>query len=370
MAWRDTLLRHFGPGLMGGLTFGKWVRLLRDNHFAVAPSCFPRAMAITFQSFQNSLFQWNDQRRVGSKLQDVVVPPPLFVLGHWRNGTTHLHNLLAVDDRFAFPNNYQSLYPCSFLTAESLHSRAVDFFMPKRRPMDNVEWNMQSPQEDEFALCISSFKSPCMGWVFPQRRDHYDTYLTIRDVSDREIAEWQETLLLFLKKLTWKLERPLILKSPPHTCRIKLLLQIFPQARFVHIHRNPYAVFPSARRTFQVNFDLHRLQRPRLSDLDDWILRQYRQMYAVFFEERSSIPAGHFHEVCYEELEQDPLGQVKRLYNALDLPDFAHAEPALRGYVASIAGYQKNEFPNLPAELRRRIAEEWRESFEQWGYPV
>ena len=362
------MLRSFGPGLMGGLTFGKWVQLLRENHFAVTPSCLPRAIAISFQSIQNTLFHWTDQRRLGSELKDVVVPPPLFVLGHWRNGTTLLHNLLTVDERFAFPNNYQSLFPNSFLTAASLHSRAIDFFLPKRRPMDNVEWNMWSPQEDEFALCILSFQSPCMGWVFPQRRDHYDKYLTLRDVSDREIAEWQETLRLFLQKLTWKLRRPLILKSPPHTCRIKLLLQMFPQAKFVHIHRHPYAVFPSSRKTFAVNFDLHRLQRPRLSDLDDWILRQYRQMYDVFFEERRLILSGHFHEVSYEELEQDPIGQVKRIYEALDLPDFSHNESALRSYVDSLTGYQKNQFPDLSAELRQRIANEWQASFAEWGY--
>lgn len=102
--------------------------------------CWPRAIAISFQSIQNTLFHWTDQRRLGSELKDVVVPPPLFVLGHWRNGTTLLHNLLTVDQRFAFPNNYQSLFPNSFLTAGSLHSRASDFFLPKRRPMDASLW--------------------------------------------------------------------------------------------------------------------------------------------------------------------------------------------------------------------------------------
>ena len=136
MAWRDSMLRSFGPGLMGGLTFGKWCQLLRENRFAVTPSCLPRAIAISFQSIQNTLFHWTDQRRLGSELKDVVVPPPLFVLGHWRNGTTLLHNLLTVDQRFAFPNNYQSLFPNSFLTAASLHSRAIDFFrnQPSNRP--------------------------------------------------------------------------------------------------------------------------------------------------------------------------------------------------------------------------------------------
>lgn len=152
MAWRDTFLRYFGPGLLGGITAGDWVKRLRDNHFAVAPSCLNRVMAITLHSLQNSVYRRFEQWRYGPKLKDVVVQSPLFLLGHWRHGTTHLHNLMTVDERFAFANNYQALFPHSFLSTEASASRLMGFFMPKRRPMDNVEWNLQSPQEDEFAL--------------------------------------------------------------------------------------------------------------------------------------------------------------------------------------------------------------------------
>ena len=71
MAWCESMLRSFGPGLMGGLTFGKWVQLLRENHFAVTPSCLPRAIAISFQSLQNTLFHWTDQRRLGGEEKQV-----------------------------------------------------------------------------------------------------------------------------------------------------------------------------------------------------------------------------------------------------------------------------------------------------------
>jgi hypothetical protein len=370
MAWRDTLLLHFGPGFLGGITLGSWLRLLRDNRFAVSPSCFVRALAISLHSIRNSVAGWYENWRYGSRLKEVAVPPPLFVLGHWRSGTTYLHNLLTIDERFAFPNTYQVLWPHTFLVTEAATSRLIEFFIPRRRPMDNMEWNMRSPQEDEFALCTCTFKSPCMGWVFPQQRARYDSYLTFRGVSEHEAAQWREAFMLFLKKLTWKHRRPVVLKSPPHTCRIKLLLQMFPQAKFVHIHRNPYHVFQSSRRAFQANFELLRLQRARLNDLDEWVLRQYREMYEVFFEERRLIPEGHFHEVCFEELEVDPVGLVRRLYAALDLPDFRQLEPALRRYVDSITGYRKNEFPDLPADLRTRIAAEWRPCFAEWGYPV
>ena len=369
MAWRETLLKSLGPGLLGGITFGRWVRLLRENRFAVAPSCWPRAVTISIQSVPNSLLHWVDEMRFGAHLRDVVVPSPVFVLGHWRHGTTHLHNLMTIDQRFAFPNNYQCLYPNSFLTAEKLHSKAMDFFLPRQRPMDNVEWRMDSPQEDEFALCVDSFKSPCIGWVFPRRRDHTDRYLTMQDVSADEVAEWKDAFLLFLKKLTLLCGRPLVLKSPPHTARIKLLLQMFPDAKFVHIHRNPYDVFHSTRKMLKAVAELHRLQRaPAEEELDDWILRMYRKMYDAYFEERSLIPSGQFHEVRFEQLERNPIGQSAGIYESLQLPDVTHFQAELKSYVSSIADYRKNSFPDLPAELRQRIAKEWRRSFEEWGY--
>jgi hypothetical protein len=369
MGWRETFLKHFGPGLLGGVTFGDWLNLLRENRFRIAPSCWPRAMGITTQSLANSFWRWRENRRFGRDIESMEIQPPLFLLGHYRNGTTHLHNLFTIDERFAYPNNYQVFYPHTFLSTESFQSRFLQFFMPRRRPMDNIEWTLRSPQEDEFALLVLSGMSPCMSWVFPSRREHYERYLTFHGAAAEEILVWKRALAEFVRKLTWKYGRPVVLKSPPHTARIRLLLELFPQAKFVHIHRNPYAVFPSTRHTFLVNMNLQRLQKPRLDDLDDHILTRYREMYDAFFDQRERIPAGQYCEVGYEELERDPIGVMQSIYTTLDLADFEAVAPTLRTYVDSIAGYKKNEFKPLDPVLRGRIAGEWGRCFDEWGYP-
>jgi len=115
----------------------------------------------------------------------------------------------------------------------------------------------------------------------------------------------------FPKKLTLKYQRPLVLKSLPHTCRIRLLLQMFPGAKFVHIHRNPYAVFQSAIGTTMSSSRRHRLQKRESESFGDRVIEQYKRMYKVLFEECSLIPEGHFHEICFEDLEQDPIGQTR-----------------------------------------------------------
>src|SRR4029453_239352 len=130
----------------------------------------------------------------------------------------------------------------------------------------------------------------------------------------------------------------------------------------------PYAVFQSFVHTYETGLPWGRLQRTDRFDWTGRLIRQYRELYDPFFAPRPLIPPGHFHEVGYEDLERDPLGEMRRLYEALGLPDFAAGEPALRRYPETLGGYRKNVFPPLPPDQRRRIAAEWRRCFEEWGY--
>lgn len=365
---RWILLRTFGPGSLPGLAIREWLRLLRDNRFRISPGCLLRAGSISCCSLVNSAAGMLEKRRFGPQIENTTVAAPLFVLGHWRTGTTFLHQLFAVDPRFASPNLYQVLFPHTFLSTETIATRLSWPLLPSDRSFDNVHQHYQMAYEDELALATLTLRSPYLSYVFPRQADYYDRFLTFRDVSEQDIDIWRAGLLFFLKKLTWKHGKPLILKSPPHTCRIRLLLSLFPGAKFVHIHRNPYTVFQSSMHLAAQGLPLTRLQSTDGIDWQGRTLRTYKQMYDAFLEERQLIPAGHFHEVCFEELERDPLGVVRRVYEALSLPDFREVESALRQYVLSLAGYRKNVFPELPADSRERIKREWGRFFEEWGY--
>jgi omega-hydroxy-beta-dihydromenaquinone-9 sulfotransferase len=348
-----------------GLTLGEYVRLLRKHRFAVAPRYVPRAAFMAGTGVLNSVVGRYEERVHGPEIARAQIMPPLFILGHWRSGTTHLHNLLALDTQFAYPNVYQVLNPHTFLTTER-YSKAL-FVSPSTRMMDNVTLNATVPFEDEFATC-GTLHSPFLSWVFPRDRDEYQKYLTFRGVPEREIAEWAAALTHFCRKLTWKYERPLVLKSPPHTSRIKLLLDTFPDARFVHIHRNPYAVFRSTQRQTRVSVRTMGLQPIEERHITDLVIQRFRTMYEAFFEERSLIPDGRFHELSFEELEKDPVGQVRRIYDQLGLSGFDAMRPALERYVASQVHYRKNTYSDLPPSLRHEVGRAWRRNFEEWGY--
>lgn len=368
LSWRERFLIACGPGVLAGITLIDWLKLLRENRFSVDFPYFPRAIATTFAAAANSVFAWYEKWRYGRKWKDVAVPPPLFVLGHWRSGTTHLHYLLGLDDRFACPNFYQVIYPHTFLSTEKKLSGLTAFLLPEYRAYDQVRLDLQVPCEDEFAMCVWGFMSLYLTGVFPRRTAHYDQFLTFRNAPPEAVEEWKSIMRLFLQKLTFQYGKPLILKSPAHTGRIKLLLEMFPDARFVHIHRDPYAVFQSSLHTFKTGLPFGRLQRTDKVDWSGRIIRQYKELYTAFFEERGLIAADHFHELAFEALEKDPIVEMRKLYEALGLPEFAKVESGLRTSVDSLSGYRKNTFPELAPEVRHRIADEWRRCFEEWGY--
>src|SRR5262249_52516062 len=150
----------------------------------------------------------------------------------------------------------------------------------------------------------------------------FERYLSFRDATVEEVRRWQAAVRWFMQKLTAIDGRPLILKSPPHTARVRLLLELFPKARFIHVYREPYTVFRSSWKLFEGVSGMVGLQRPAVARIPGRVLRQYRLMYDAYFTDRPLIPAGQLHEVRFEDLESDPLREMERTYATLNLPDF------------------------------------------------
>lgn len=138
----------------------------------------------------------------------------------------------------------------------------------------------------------------------------------------------------------------------------------------MHIRRDPYTVFLSTRHLNEVLTRAMQFQRPDSSDLDAAVIRRYKIMYDAYFEERGLIPESRLCELAFEDLEHDPIGQIRQVYETLDLPGFGTVLPHLEEYVGTLSGYKKNEYPNPSPALRVQIQEAWRRSFEEWDYPL
>ncbi len=354
-----------------GMTFERWRKALKENHYRIDPPYWGRAFKLTTITMYTS-------RQLKTRFfpyQDAVAaadpPTPTFVLGHWRSGTTLLHNLLSMDERWGSPTVFDTMNPFVFLSISGEMLRAQRDALKRKRAMDNVEFDPLSPGEDEFALGKISLRSPYIGWSFPKNEAHWDRFITFRDATEQEINEWKEGFLWFLKALHVKYGKPMLLKSPPHTGRIRLILELFPDARFIAIHRHPYQVYRSTRHFYETALPQGYLQTPEEGAIHQGILRRYEEMHQVFFEDRVLIPKDNLHELSFEDLVEDPIREVEKIYEAVGLDGFAAMLPKLEQFVEEKhRNYKRNPDTPLPDAVKAEIAERWHRSFEEWGYEV
>lgn len=349
-----------------------WIKLLKQEGTSIHPRYWPRTFFTTAMAVMNSFFAIKEKKKYSRQIDRVQVKAPVFVIGHHRSGTTHLWNLLTRDERFAYPSVLQAVFPHSFLVFEDIIHGLAERFAPKKRPQDNVSLNPDSPIEEERAICASTFLSVQMGRHFSQKREVYKKYLTMKQATTEERARWKSTLHEFARKLLVKYgeDAQLIFKAPDHTAKVSLILEQFPDARFVHIHRNPYRVYRSTMKMEKTTLPLYAYQKPEHKELEKYVLWRYKAMHEALFNDIAQIPNGQYVEVSFEEVDKNPINSVKKIYEALSLPSFEKARPKLERYVASISDYKKNRYNDLPVDVLQRIEEKWHPVFKRYGYPI
>ncbi len=346
------------------------LRVLARNRFRVDAPCLGRLVHLIVLGTFNSVFGWCEDTFNTEEIQSTVIEKaPLFIIGHWRSGTTHLHNLLSLDPNLAAPNAYQACFPGHFIFSQ-VGSAIFDLLAPKKRPMDNVAFSSFAPHEDEFAVAASCGISPYMRVLFPVTGDRSCSELDPMRLDGPALDLWKQSLVEFFKKLTFSEDgKRIVSKSPPHMARIRPLLELFPEARFVHIVRNPYDVFLSTRKLWKDSFGLSHLQVPTRELVDEMILSSYNQLFDLFERDRDIIPAGALHEVRFEELEADPVSTLEKTYQGLNMNGLEEFQPVVSSYIRSLAGFKKNVL--IPDEQAfAMVRARWKHTFERYGYPM
>lgn len=343
--------------------------MLRQNRFDVTPVRLPLAASVSMASVVNSLLAGTQTLFWKSRIDKTPLPDdPIFVVGHWRSGTTLLHELLTLDPRHTYADTYACLVTSHFLISRYLVPWWLRILMPKRRPMDNVRVGWKQPQEDEWALCLLGLPSMYRTVAFPRRLPQCPEYLDLQGLSVPAQQGWDERLIRFLKSvMLGQPESRLVLKSPTHTARIGHLQAIFPRARFVHVVRDPLTVFPSTIRLWMRLATDHGLQLPDESQVEEFVLDSFVQMYDSFESDRDSIPQNQMCDVRYEHLVADPVGQLQRVYEQLDLGDFDIARPHVEQHAIGMRDFQVNQY-ELTDQQRDRILVRWEDFCCRYGY--
>jgi hypothetical protein len=360
----------WSPRIWHGMPLGVWLRLVAEHGGRASPSKWGLLTTISMAAAFNSVCERFTAARFHRRLREPrVTPPPLFIIGHWRSGTTLLHELAMCDARFCCPNTYQCLAPGHFLLTEDVLAPALAWAIPSRRPMDNVATGMDRPQEDEFALMNLGAPSPYRRMAFPRTGRDAPDALDLQKLPAAERVRWQRALRHFLAMLAIRDPRRPVLKSPPHLARVGLLDEMFPGSRFLHIVRDPFVVIPSTLRLWRSLHEVQSLQVDDGSTLERYVFEAFAEMEAAFARDRGRLAPTHLHEMRYEDLVADPVGQLAEAYRQLDLGDFARVRPAIEAQARSISRYRTNAYrhdPRLAGEIARRC----RAFIERYGYAV
>lgn len=358
-------LRH---PLLGADPRTLW-RVLRDNG-GVAAGAAPLAALAGLASVLRWPFSSAERLLVWQKMQrGAAMPAPVFIVGHWRSGTTHLYNLLSRSPHFAYVSPLAAGMPWDFLVLGRLLRPLLQRALPAERFIDRVAVRPDSPQEDEIALANMQEISYYHGLYFPRHLRRNDRAGVFFDgCSPAQIRRWQWCLRHLLGKLAIEQpgRRPLI-KNPVYTARVALLREMWPDARFIHIHRNPYTVFQSTRNFYHALLPRLALQPFDETGIDRLILERYARMLNALIEDAARLPEDAFVEVGFEDFERAPLAETERIYRTLGLEGFEASRAAFGEYLHATAGYRKNRY-RFPAADRRQVERHWRPFIERWGY--
>lgn len=325
------------------------------------------ALAVSLLKTPASLVEhgWTLARRPRGGLPEA----PVFILGHWRSGTTHLYNIMSKAPAFGFVSPFATALPWDFLITGRLASPLLRRALPAHRFIDNIPVEPNSPQEDEIALANMTPLSFYHALYFPERfAEVFNAGVFFDGVGAAAIEHWAARLRYFYDKLTLAaFGARLLIKNPVYTARIALLRRIWPDAKFIHIHRNPYHVFLSMRNFYARLFAELSLGGYDHVDVDRVILDTYVRMMERFTLDCAEIPAGHFVELGYEELQKAPLPALARIYGTLGLSGYETAQGAFARYLASVETYRKNSYTDAGAAWAH-AGERLKPFLERWSY--
>jgi omega-hydroxy-beta-dihydromenaquinone-9 sulfotransferase len=308
------------------------------------------------------------QRRLYQRtLDELALRPPLFLLGHWRSGTTLLHELLALDHDFVTPSTYACFNPHHFL----LSHPAANSTRAVTRPTGDIAVAADSPQEEEFALMCLGAISPYEAFLFPSALRDLAALSDPDQFTPEQASEWDRALVWILKATAYAsgAKRRLVVKSPPNSFRVARLCELFPGALFVRIVREPLAVFASTLSLWETMWKRYALADPPPGDaVIDQLLAAGLSLDERMEEGLDKLPTQRVATIRYEELLADPYRASAALYEHLRLPQPAGLREQIERYFAAHPAPARPRISPVDFPWRTRVERAWAALFERYGY--
>lgn len=294
---------------------------------------------------------------------------PIFILGFYRSGTTYLQRLILQDKRFGYQTVLDTAYPELMLGRHRLIMPILNILKKIFRPQNKfqripLEW--EQPGEEDLAMLSAGWReSVTWGYLFPSAFEiFFKRYALIEDGKGTRNT-WLQKYLYWVKKLSIKNHnRQLLLKNPPNMARIPLLLELFPNAKFIFIYRNPLHVFASNHYLWKITGENYAFQKIGNERIEELILYSNRLLTKKYLEDRNLIPSGQLFELSYADLVADPVAHLQALYRSLQISDFESVLPAIKKSLTSFTNYRQVDY-SLSGKKRRIVFENWGSLYEK-----
>jgi hypothetical protein len=355
--------------ILVGSTIGNFFRVLKGK--TVSPRYYHKIILTSLIILIITPLHWWEEIVFKRKLKRFrFEKDPLFIIGHWRSGTTLLHNVLCKDPSAGFMTTYFSLFPNN-LASKWFFRFFIRLNIPGKRPSDNMKLDINFPQEDEFAFSNCQPHAYYNFFYFPlQYREIYAKTIHHEHLHKKEIEHWHKSYDRLLKKaLIDSGGSRLIIKNPVNTARIDKILKLYPDAKFLYIYRNPVTVFYSTQNFFQKLFPKLWLQEVDYAFIDKLILEVYQRLLNDYQAQKTLIPPGNLLELRFEEFEKNPVDELKKIYSDLLNEDFNLAEPYLAKYMNSLTGYSKNRY-SASGDSLNKVVSEWGHYMKLYNYDI
>ncbi len=367
MKKRDWLIVHEEP--LAGYTLTNILRVLIQNRFRMHPKYWPRFLYALIVSFATAPLRIIEKIVYTRKIKKTeVITDPLFIIGHYRTGSTYLIKLLSLDKSKGYISNMEAYAPNFFLAFPKITKWILDLSLPEKRPMDNVLLGSSEPTEEEYSIGSVDKYGYFNGFIFPRNFELYSRYNSFDECPPKDLQRWKKRYHFFVKKMTYKYKGKMIyFKNPANTYRIPALLEMYPNAKFIHIYRNPYELFASTRKWFKAVLAIYALQTWNDEEIQTGLLRNYREMYHKLNQDSKLIPKGNIVDVQYEELIKKPLETIERIYNDLKLDGFEDYRDSIQRYADSQITFEVNKHI-ISDEIIKIVNEHWNFMLEEYEY--
>ncbi|MFW5793117.1 MAG: sulfotransferase family protein [Bacteroidota bacterium] len=330
--------------LLSVISFGKLISLVSRNK-GVSIKYLGRFLFLLQGSLWSSLFKRIERIKINYKeFSSEHKVGPVFIIGHWRTGSTFLHQIMSLDNQFAAPSVVQVSVPESFLVSEKYFKKIMSKVIDDKRPMDNVKLGPDEPQEDEYAIVKMVKNTPLEKIFFRRNNKDFLDELRCEMENERISPQWKLAFSNFLSRLIYRKKLVPLLKNPFHSYRIKELKKLFPNAKFIHIYRNPIDVIPSTIRMWNI-VGSQNLLAGKWRDVSlDSAIKMFNSLWNNIQNEKQYLKDDNFVEVRFEELEKNPTETIKHIYNKLNLNYSVDFNIILDEFLQSLKSYKKNKY--------------------------